>query len=169
MIVTLPVKVPGGRTDGSTVTAMVVGADPETELIVSQLSAEARLMLAEAVKGKDARFVNTDSRMLLFVRLPACTLKTRGFGVAESSGAVPSWVMVLVWPPAETTLVLEAVAVLGSTMNPMVSGPLLDALVVMVRKLALLETVQGQPTGAVMPSTPPAAAGESSSEGGLKE
>ena len=53
--------------------------------------------------------------------------------------------------------------------NPMVSGPPPDALVVIVRKLALLETAQGHPSGAVIPNTPPALAAESSSEGGLRE
>jgi hypothetical protein len=49
LIVTLPVKVPGESTEGLTVTAMVAGADPEAELIVSQLSAGAVLIVAEAV------------------------------------------------------------------------------------------------------------------------
>ena len=49
LTVTVPVKVPGGRADGSTVTAMEVGAEPDVELMLSQLSAEAVFIVDEAV------------------------------------------------------------------------------------------------------------------------
>ena len=76
--------------------------------------------------------------------------------------------MALVRPPTETTLVREAAEGLGLTTNEIVSGPPPDALPVMVRKPALLETVHGHPGGAAMPKAPPPAAAGSSSVAGLR-
>ena len=58
-MVTEPVKDPGGRRVGSTVTPMVVGADPFVELSESQFKPVAVVIVTDAVYAKDARLVKT--------------------------------------------------------------------------------------------------------------
>ena len=75
---------------------------------------------------------------------------------------MPSCVIVADCPAALTIAVRAAALVFCDTTYPIVSGPPSVLAVVIVRKLALLETDQGQPYGAVSPRTPLPAAAEMS-------
>ena len=83
----LPANVPVRNCEGSTVAAIGVGAEPALELMESQLSRKRYVMAADALYGNDARLLNTFDATMRGLWLPACRLKTRGFGVTDSKGA----------------------------------------------------------------------------------